>query len=344
MKRPLIIVFAALGAIWLLLLPLLVGLYLRGAVPAWTANWPDAEAAQFDPGWFHSSLTWSSADGIDLALRARHVPPLRIGLLRVEGTISSPITPEPARIRSHIGLAGGWNLYGLLARIRDPGSLALEASNLSFNLASPAGQPLTLNLQAEQIGQGRIADAAPLGPLQLLARQHQDERGARHLGINLTLASAGLGEAVLTLSIGPAEAEALAELLDGLVQWAGSEPDSLTQRLALLSVVGAWQQLAAGGLVIRVERLALGEHTQVTASWVAQRPQPRIEGQGHIGEVADWYAAIAPLAGQDADQAELITEAWLLALAQNGWVRLDGEYFEFISPTASGDRVQSSAP
>ena len=340
MKRPLIIVFAAVCAIWLALLPLLVGLYLRGAVPEWTANWPEAEAAQFQSGWFHSRLNWSSADGIDLALRARHVPPLRLGLLRVEGTISSPVTPEPARIRSHIGLAGGWNLHSRVTQIRDPGSLALDAGEVSFNLARPAGQPLTLNLQAERIGQGRVPDAVPLGPMRLLARQHQDDDGARHLGIDLELLSEALGAAALTVSIGPAEAEALAELIDGLVQWAGSEPDSLTQRLALLSVVGAWQQLAAGGLIIRVERLALGDDTRITASWAAQRPQPRIEGSGRTGELADWYAALATLAGQAPDQAELTIEALLLTLADNGWIRLDGEHFEFTGPTAAGGSAQ----
>ena len=341
MKRPLIIVFAAVCAIWLALLPLLVGLYLRGAVPEWTAGWPEAEAVQFQPGWFHSALNWSSADGIDLALRARHVPPLRLGLLHVEGTISSPVTPEPARIRSHIGLAGGWNLSTLVDQIQDPGNLALAADDVRLNLARPSGHALTVNLRAERIGQGRFPDAEPLGPIRLLARQHQDDDGARHLGMDLELLSAALGAAALTVSIGPADADALAELIEGLVQWAGSEPDSLTQRLALLGMVGAWQQLAAGGLVLRIERLELGEHTRVSARWVAQGTQPSIEGSGRVDELAGWYAEIAALAGQAPDQAELIVDAWLLTLAQNGWIRLDGEHFEFIGPTATGGVAQS---
>lgn len=344
MKRPFIIVFAALCAIWLLLLPLLVGLYLRGAVPEWTANWPDAEAARFEPGWFHSTLTWSSTDGIDMALRARHVPPIRIGLVRVEGTISSPVMPEPARIRSHIGLAGGWNLQAMLAQVQDPGSLALAARNVTFNLASPSGQPLTLNLNAEQIGQGRVPDLAPLGPVRLQARQHQDEQGARHFGVDLTLRSNALGEAALTFSVGPADAQALSELIDGLVQWAVSEPDSLTQRLALLSVVGAWQQLAAGGLVIRIEQLALGEHTRIAATWATRRPQPRIEGSGRTDELTDWYTVLATLVGQTPEQAEMIVEAWLLTLAQNGWVRLDGGHFVLTVPQPTDGDAQSTTP
>ena len=341
MKRPVIIVFAAACAIWLLLAPLLVGLYLRGAVPEWTAGWPEPEAAQFQPGWFHSTLTWSSADGIDLSLRARHVPPLRPGLLRVKGTISSPVTPEPARIRSHFGLGGGWNLQALVTQIQDSGSLALEAHNVALNLARPMGQPLTLNLSAEQIGQRRVADATALGPLRLMARQHEDDAGARHLGIDLKLLGESLGEAVLTVSAGPAEADALADLIEGLVQWAGSEPDSLTQRLALLTVAGAWQQLATGGLVMRIERLELGEHTRIVASWVAQRPQPRIEGRGRADELADWYGA---LTGQAPDQSQRVIEAWLLTLARNGWIRQEIEYFEFILPAPAGDRLQSPAP
>jgi len=328
MKRPLIIVLAATCAIWFLVLPLLVSLYLRGAVPEWTATWPQPEAAQYQAGWFQSTLTWSSADGINLALRARHMPPLRPGLLRVEGTISAPAMPEPARIRSHVGLAGGWNLQTLVAQVEDPGSLALDARNVALNLAQPAGQPLTLNLSADRLGQGRTPDAEPLGPARLMARQHQDDQGGHHLGIDIKLLSESLGEAALSLSAGPAAADALAELIEGLVQWAGSEPNSLTQRLALLSVAGAWQQLAAGGLVIRIERLALGEHTRIAASWPTRHPQPHIEGQGRADELAGWYTALAALAGQAPEQAELAIQAGLLTLAQNGWIRLEGEHFE----------------
>ncbi len=337
MKRPLIIVFVAICAIWLLLLPFLVGLYLRAAVPEWTAGWPEPEAVEFESGWFYSTLNWTSSDGIARALRARHVPPLRPGLLRSEGSVDAPATPAPARIRSHFGLTGGWNLQTVSDRIEDPGALALEARGLALNLARPAGQPLTLSLSAEQLAQGQFSDTGVLGPVRLLARQHEDDQGGRHLGMELTLASEELDEATLTVSAGPAEPEALAELIEGLVQWAGSEPDSLTQRLALLTVIGAWQQLADGGLVVRVERLELGDQTQLSARWAARDTQPVVEGGGNAEDVAAWYAKIATLAGQPPDRSELVIEAWLMTLAQNGWIRLDDGRFQFTQPGAAED-------
>lgn len=335
MKRPVIIVFSALCAIWLLILPLLVGTYLRGAVPEWTANWPAPEAARLDPGWFQSRLSWRSDDGIELALRARHAPPLRPGLLRLDGLINSPVTPEPARISGHVGLTGGWNLRASITRLQDPGSLALEASDVTLNLAQPAGQPLTLILNAARLGPDRTPGNAPLGPVRLMARQHRDDGGRHHVGIDLKLSDESLGQAGMTLSVGPAEPSVLAELLENLAQWAGSEPDSLTQRLAMLGAASAWQQLATGGLVIRIERLELGEQTRLTARWAAGQSLPELEGGGRIEALTGWYQALAAVAGQAPERAELTVHAALLTLAQNGWIRLDNETFEVTLPARS---------
>lgn len=329
--KPLIIVFAALCAIWLLVLPLLVGLYLRGAVPEWTANWPDAEAVEYSPGWFRSSLRWASSDGIQLELQARHVPPLRAGLVRVDGLLRSPITPDAAQIQGHVGLTGGWNLKALMGQIADPGSLGLQAREVALNLAQPAGQPMTLILSAAQIGPENTS-AAALGPAVLMARQHADDEGRRHLGLDLQLSSAELGQAALTLSAGPADPLLLASLIDGLVQWAGSAPGSLLQRLALLSVAGAWQQLAEDGMVIRIERLDLGEHTRILARWPIRQPLPEFEGRGRSDELNAWFASLGELGGQPVEQTEMVVQAMLLALAQNGWIRLDGEHFETTMP------------
>lgn len=330
--KPLIIVSAALGAIWLLLVPLLVGLYLRGAVPDWIAAWPDADLAEYKPGWFWSRLRWSSSDGIELDLRARHAPPLRAGLLRVSGFIDSPMTPEPARLRGHIGLTGGWNLEARLARFADSGSLALQAREVRLNVAQPSRQPMTLIVNAEQLGQHGHAESDTLGPARLMARQHRDESGRHYLGLDLRLGSSALGQAALSLSAGPADPELLNALIESLIQWSGSEPDSLSQRLALLSAVGAWQQLGAEGLVIRVERLELGEHTRIFARWATQRPMPDIEGAGRSAELAAWSAVLAALAGQPTEQTEQVVQAWLLTLAQHGWIRLEEDRFEITLP------------
>lgn len=335
MKRPIIIVFAAAAAIWLALLPLLVGLYLRAWVPDWTAGWPDAEAAEFRAGWFRSVLRWQSADGIELELQARHVPPLKPGLVRIHGWINTPMTPEPVRLDGHLGLTGGWHLQARAAQVVDPGSLAQGARGLELNFAQPAGQPLTLIVRADELGGEQPVDAPALGQLRLMARHHRDEAGAHHLGLDLSLEAENLGTAGLTLSAGPAAPEAVEELFDGLLQWATSPADSFAQRMAVLTIVGAWQQLAAGGMVMRLEQMHFGENTRLAGQWPIRLPQPRIEGAGRTDELINWYTALAVrLGGQRRDQAELQGRAWLITLTQHGLIHLDEQRFRVQIPAA----------
>lgn len=331
--RPLIIVFGALCAIWLLLTPLLVGLYLRAAVSDWTADRPGSEVVQFSPGWFQSRFRWSSADGIHLDLQARHAPPLRVGLLRIDGALRAPIMPEAAHIRGHIGPTGGWNLTARAAELSDPDGTGLRAGSVALNLAQAAGQAATLSLSADHLNRIAASHAGPeLGPIRLLARQHQDGQGQRHISLDLNVNSRELGEAGLTLSAGPADPLALNELIQSLALWAGSEPGSLDQSLALLGAAGAWQQLGAEGLVIRLERLALGDDTRIAARWAIQQALPQFEGGGRPQAVAAWSGALASLAGQPVDQAEQLAQDWLTELARSGWIRLQDERFELLAP------------
>lgn len=333
MKRATIIVFGALAAIWLLIMPMLLGAYLRGRVPEWTAGWPEPEAVQWHPGWFQSHLTWQSSDGISLALRARHAPILKPGLVQIEGVISSPVSPDPAHISAHVSLAGGWHLTARISQIEDPGSLALIASDIALNLARPARQPLTLILTAGQLGSANSPAAVPLAPVRLMARQQQDPDGRQQLEMELKLRLLALGEARLRLVAGPADPATLGEWFEAVVQWAASEPNSLGQRLALLGLAAASQQLMADGLVVRVEQLALGETTRIAARWPDHGSLPGIEGSGQTTDIIAWYSALAVLfGGQSQAQAERTLQAMLLGLAQSGWVVVDGDAFALTPP------------
>ena len=333
MRRLLIIGFLGGILLWLLALPALVGLFLGDWVEDWTAGWPEPEAVDFQRGWFRSELHWVSADGIDLELQARHAPPLKPGLLRVTGRIATPMTPEPARLNGHLGLTGAWNLKGSVAKLANPAVPGLEAHGLDLNLAQPSGQPLTAILRADQL-RNRAEPAAPdLADLRLMARHRTDDQDAHHLGLDLELRAENLGPAGLTLSAGPADAQALAELIDGLSQWATARPDSMAQRMGLLTVAGAWQQLAAGGLVVQLEQLRLGENVRLTGRWPTALPQPQFEGGGQTAELIDWHVALATaLAGQAPDQAELEARAWLMTLTQHGWIHLEEERFRVRAP------------
>ncbi|MFW6340803.1 MAG: hypothetical protein ACOC0Q_08045, partial [Wenzhouxiangella sp.] len=150
--RKLIIIGSLLAlAAWLVLMPVLVGLYLRDAVPGWLAEWSPDAPAEFQPGWFRSKLDLEPETGLDVALRARHFPPLKPGWLTVAGSLDSPLTPAGANVQGHLGLTGSWHLSARAEtfRWREQGGVAAQA--LSLNLAQVAGQPLSLVVNAEQL-------------------------------------------------------------------------------------------------------------------------------------------------------------------------------------------------
>lgn len=334
MKKLLIIGLATVTAIWLLVLPGLVGGYLRGQVPEWIEAWPEAETTQFTPGWFRSQLDWASDDGVNIDLQARHLPVLKPGLIRLRGQVGSPMTTSPIRLDGQVGLTGGWHLQLDAEALSAEATGGLHGRALGLNLAQAPGQPLTAIFQADSLGHdSSSADLPGLEDVRILARSQNGPDGELVLGLDLNLVAETLGPARLTLNAAPVPADALSELMDGLAQLAGSSADSFAESMALLTVAGAWQQMAAAGMVIRLENLSLGSSTALSGTWPAGHNQPRLDGTGQTSELMAWYRTLAyRLGGRAPELAELEARAWLDTLVDAGWLRLDGNTFRVQAP------------
>lgn len=338
--RKLIIIGLLLAlAGWLALMPALVGIYLRDAVPDWLAEWSEPEEAGYRPGWFGSRLQWQPENDLDLNLKARHFPPLKPGWLALEGKLDSPLTPQGAELRGHLGLTGSWHLGAAAEQFRPLQDEALLVHRLSLNLSQVAGQPLSLVVNAERLD---LPDQpSPLLDLRLrgLRREAGDDR--IRLGLDLNVRDPELGTATLVLQAGPIDPARLELLMQGLGQLAESAPGSMAEGMALVTVAGAWQEMAADGLVIELERLQFGDETRFQGVWDADQPAPAATGSGDLDQLENWLARLAPqtLNGDSRASDELVE-----TLADLGELELQDRRFRFTSRSRPGPAAPRSSP
>lgn len=339
MRKLIIIGVLLLLAAWLLLMPALVGFYLRDAVPAWLAQWPDAEEADYRPGWFESHLRFQPEPDLGLVLQARHFPPLKAGWLALEGSLDSPLAPQGVGIEGHLGLTGSWHLRAAADRFLTRAQGGLLAHQLALNLSQVAGQPLSLVVNAERVDLNEQAPSLLDVRARGLRRVADDERIS--LGLDLQTRTAELGSAALTLRAGPIDPAQLELLVQGLGQLAESSPGSMSEGMALMTLAGAWQEMAADGLVIELERLQLGDQTRFEGRWQAGQPSPAIAGSGELDELENWLLSFAPQALSDDPQsagnvAELLSEL--------GELQVDEQRFRFSSRSLLTPRSANPDP
>lgn len=339
MRNILIIGLLLLLAVWLLVMPAVVGVYLRDAVPEWLAEWSSPEEASFQPGWFGSELTWQPETEIRLRLNARHFPPLRIGWMHLDGELDVPLTTEPARVAGHLGLTGSWHLHAAAADFRPVASSPVAARDLRINLSQAGGQPLSLLLSAATL---RLNENTPgFSNLRVRALRRPADNDMMRVGLDLELDADELGTGRVTLQAGPVHPDQLGILVQGLGQLAESTPGSMSEGMALVTLVGAWQEMAAAGLVIELERLEFGPSTAFEGRWIAARPAPRITGSGQLSELSAWLQRLLPDAfPADPDGPEPARAL----LADLGQLHTDRDQFRFSDPESPlPDRLNPAA-
>ncbi len=337
MKRLLIIV-SVLLVIWLLLLPGLVGVYLRGALPLWLEEANDGMApppvVDYRIGWFGSRLEAQTADGLEVRIQARHLPPGRAAWLSLDGELQAPISDQPIALRGQIGLAGAsdFQLDAAALRLDEPFPLQVQSGQLALRRSGTS--LLSLSLQEPVFGDPtRQPLSYPLTEARLEWRALADDKG--DLQMALAAGDGGPDDLRLLLSARSVALAPAAELLAAQQQLQAAEPDSFDQRMALLGLAGAWQQLAAAGLVIELEALDLGAESRIEGRWQTDSGGPVVSGSGLMGELERSLLPIITLAhGGDRLGALIWLADSLDELSRRGWLSYDDTAFELIySPT-----------
>ncbi|MEE4330132.1 MAG: hypothetical protein V2J10_04640, partial [Wenzhouxiangella sp.] len=346
MKKWLIIVLVLAATIWLAVLPGVVGLVVGNSVEQWLDESAPTAESHFERGWFASRLALADTH-LKADLAARHVPPTRPGWLEVSGEVDLRQLPDGGRVdgfmhingRTRVAIVAPRFLAGVSTRA------LLEALTLEFE-QHPAGHT-RIDLGAAGLA---LANSAGLD-LDYAGLELDLERGpvsdtASRLELELRLGESSDPQALaLTLTAAPIDDLSFDQLLDGLGQLQRARPDSYDAQLALLTLAGAWAGLANAGLVIELDRLALGESSRLDGRWDVAAGQPRITGGGRSEDLLEFIKRLVSLTREAAPAAaEPEARAWIRTLVERTWLTLEGERFRFAYPSASGGDPSSPGP
>jgi len=349
MKKILIILALLLVLIWLIVMPALVGSYLDRAVPVWLDEAGMQKRSQFDSGWFTSTLQVDKDYALDLS--ARHVPPLSLSWVHITGDLRTSFSSAPLKIDGEFSLTGLSSVTIQAAELRVEGPVQLDSGPARLALEQGLDQASQLSWRvdalelSDQLGNALPASAAKLALGWQPADSSRDNVGQNdeNRDLDLTLAvvldaeTGPLPALRLDLEASPVQRDVLGDLLRGLQQMAQAPTDSTAQQFALLTVVGAWQQLVQSGMTIRLEGLQIGSENQFSGRWTSEGGSPVLTGAGSIESLA---RALQPVVGLSARvgpaTAERSVRAWLDQLSQRGWLVVKDDQFNFQYPVAEG--------
>lgn len=331
MKKTLIILLLLAMAIWLLVLPGLVGLSVQRAVPGWLEETLAEDQWQLERGWFSSRLAIALDHDQQLTFQARHLPPIQAAWLRTTGGGRLCEWLPELNIDGQIGLTGQTRLTATGPTIQWPaGPVAFHSGATALTLDLAPGQAAHLVAGSAGLnarGREAVEWAADYGQLNL---DWTTDEGFGQLALRLEFNDTQPAESALwlDLAIRSIELEALGLLADAYEQLRLAPPDSISERLALLSLLGAWQQLVQAGLTIEIQDARLGELLQLEGRWNGQRDQGEITGGGQLETLLLGLAPYVALASQSAiAEAEETIMGWVIELTERGWLHSDGQYF-----------------
>ncbi len=328
MKKAFIILVLLLAATWMLAMPALVGAFMRGWLPEWLEETAPTAETNYQVGWFSTRLDVSDQNLV-ADLRARHFPPLGLAWVDLSGTIHTDFADNGLRVAGQLGLTGRTDvrLNADAMTLASEPDIRTANAGLVFTQLVDGGAHVILDLtsllMADRLGNH-------LNPDQLLARLDWTPLDEDHAHLELVLQLTGPGMARLSLIAAPVHREAMAELLDGIEQLRAARPDTVDQQFALLTIAGAWQQLALAGLELDLREFSLAGDTVFRGHWRTGSSWPEIEGTGDINELLDWLVPIIGLSRQvSPEAAEREARAWLVELVDRDWLEPREERFRF---------------
>ncbi len=318
MKKFLIILTLLLLTFWLIGMPALVGQYVRTWVPEWLADIEATDDSHFEPGWFRSDLEISPGNDVHARLKARHMPPPGLTWLRVDGELTTPHSTQPSRIRGQLDFNGRVRLVtrGREVNLGQEPIFRTQGLDIHFD-QHPRGQS---RLQAELTGLDWSDSAGNrLEFVDALLTLDWRSLGEDQVGLEFSARFNRPDQSTLELLVraAPLDVIAFSQLIEGIRQLSGAPPESMEQRMAFLTLIGAWQDLRQHGLEIELDQLRIGPDSEFSGQWHTATDHPSIQGRGRTEDLINLLAPIIGLIRTEApDQANRQAREWIAALVQ----------------------------
>jgi hypothetical protein len=313
--KKLLILIVVLCVATALALPAAIGWLVQDrAERSLRENWPDAEL-QWQRGWIRSSVE-IDAGAWRGRIELRQLPLSPPGLLALSGriTLSEPaavielkgsVSPglalqlqlDTAAIAVQTQALWQWDAPRAVIDTGRDGRLALDLTAGRLNVHDALGNRITLE-------QPRL-------------RLNVEPESEQSTSIELQFEASRLDQAPsrLALQAESVDREAMALLLDSGRELARSEPDSTAAGLAALGALGAWQQLVAGGLQMRLAPLELDPAFRLEGTWHPAERRLDLAGGGPEKTLLDWAEPIIGLQQQLSPAiARDLARSWLSEL------------------------------
>lgn len=321
--KKLILALVLLTALVVVLgLPAAIGWFVHDRLSATAAErLPDAQV-EWNRGWFRSGMRVED-ENFNARLDFRHASP-GAGWFSVDGLVTLREWAAAIDLNARLALDGTLSARANASRLDVPGPVSWQYEAPELNLTASRGGDAELSGAADGLlildGMGnRLAFTEPKLDF------HLQSESIKTSSARLALVTRRVGqeESRLAVRLESIDEFAMAELIEALRQLAGAAPESTSASLAAIGVASAWQQLAAGGLVVHIEELVLDGRLSLSGRWAPGKRQLALEGDGARATAEDWLASITGLAEQlPPEQARSDARATLQDLADQGAITL----------------------
>lgn len=323
MKKLILILVLLTVLVIVLGLPAAIGWFVHDRLSATAAErLPDAQI-EWNRGWFRSGMRVEDED-FSARLDFRHASP-GAGWFSVDGLVTLSEWAAAIDLDARLALDGTLSARANAPRLDVPGPVSWRYEAPELSLTASRGGDTELSGAADGLlivdGIGnRLAFSEP----KLEFRMQSESMLTSSARVTLVARRLDRPESRIAVRLESIDEFAMAELIEALRQLAGAEPGSTTTGLAAIGVASAWQQLAAGGLVIDIEELVLDGALSLSGRWAPGKRQFALEGEGARATAEDWLASITGLAEQlPPEQARRDVRATLQDLAGQGAITLD---------------------
>lgn len=340
MKKLILILVLLTALVVVLGLPAAIGWFVQKGISDTVRNQlPDARV-EWDRGWFRSGVRIED-EAFDARLDFRHASP-GAGWLSVDGLVNLVEVTAAIDIDARLSLGGTLTVDAQAPALDIPGPVTWQYDSPSLRVIGEQGGDISLSGTANSLlivdGIGnRLAFSEPVLDFKLTSEAPQTVSGR----LSLSAQRIGQNESRMVVNFSSINATAAGELIESMRQLADAEPDSAAAGLGAIGAASAWQQIAASGLAVELEKLELDGQARLSGRWVPDNRALTLNGGGDRATIIDWWSNVVGLAQQiPPEEGRSIARRALEDLAAQGAITVDrGEVMVDIDGLPQADGV-----